>query len=663
MLACSAVPGPAHADVAPPPFATDAARDEPRDARVDAAPDDAPGAPYGVDAWSAGYLRVGDDGALRVRVAGAEVALADVVDHLEADGRPLPTILRFPQILEDRLARVHEAFEAAMATTAYRGGYQGVYPIKVNQRRVVVETLAGAGARWRTGLEAGSKAELALVLVQDTHPDALIQCNGFKDDDFVRLALWGRALGKHVVLTLEKVGELERILRVAEEMGVRPAIGVRFKLHARGSGTWASSGGDDAKFGLTAGEVAAVVARLEAAGMADALVMLHTHVGSQVPDVHAVRVAVREAAQVYAHLARGDAAPRYLNVGGGLAVDYDGSKTATPASANYGLSEYAEALVTTVAEVCDEAGVDHPCLVTESGRALTAHHAVVVAPVVDAIGPTRDPVDLPPLPDAPHPLVADMEALLADVGPDAYRRVYNEAVSNKATMHQLFDLGYLGLAERAHVERAYGRILSAIADVVADLDYAPEPFDELPDRLADTYVVNFSLFQTLPDHWALGSPFPVVPLTRLDEPPTRRATLADISCDSDGRIQSFVGRHDVGPTLPVHDVTPGGRYLLGFFLVGGYQDVLANAHNLFGRMAEAHVRLTGGDAFEIERTVPGQKARRVIENMGYETDELLAALGAEIDEAARLGAGVSDEAASRLRALYAAELVGYTYLE
>jgi arginine decarboxylase len=618
---------------------------------------------YAVDAWSAGYLRVAQDGELRVRVSGEEASLPAVVRRLRQEGRALPTILRFPQILEDRLARVNGAFAETIREAGYRASYQGVYPIKVNQRRVVVETLAEAGAPWRTGLEAGSKAELALILVQDTHPEALIQCNGFKDDDFVRLALWGRKLGKNVTITLEKVGELERVLRVARELDVEPAIGVRVKLHARGSGAWEESGGDDAKFGLTAGELLAVASRLQREGLGHTLSMLHAHVGSQVTDIRRIRVAVREAAQTYVELAELGAAPRYLNLGGGLAVDYDGSKTTFHASANYGLREYAEALVYTVMEVCDEAEAPHPVLVTESGRALTAHHAVVVAPVIDVIGRTREPVALPPLPDEPHALVGDMQELLEGITVKTYRQVYNEAVSNKDTMHQLFDLGYLSLIERAHVERLYNRILERIAKVIAGLDYVPEELEELSTWLADTYVANFSLFQSLPDHWAIGALFPIMPLARLNERPTRRATLADISCDSDGRVTKFIDLRDVAATLPVHDPHPNEEYLLGLFLTGAYQDVLANAHNLLGRVAEAHVRLTGEGGFEIERVVGGQKARRVIENMGYETEELLAALGQEIREAEAAGRPLASASEAELRELYGHELVGYTYLE
>src|SRR5690554_5527028 len=387
-------------------------------------------------------------------------------------------VLRFPDILEDRIDRVNEAFGASIAEAGYSNTYQGVYPIEVNQRRVVVETIAEYGARWRTGLEAGSKAELALCLAHDIHDDALLCCNGFKDDDFIRLALWGRKLGRKVIITLEKAGELERVLRISKEMGVKPLLGVRFKLHARGSGQWEASGGDDAKFGLTASELIHVAERVKAEGMADSLVLLHCHVGSQLTDIRRIRSAIREATQAYVELAEMGVGVKYLDVGGGLAVDYDGSKTTYYVSANYSLREYADTVVYTVMEQCDEYQVEHPVLVTESGRALTAHHSGLVVPVVDAIGPTRDPVELPPLEGEVHALIRDMRDLDGTVTVKTYREAFNEAVSNKETMHNLFDLGYLSLLERAHFEQLYNRLLARVAKVVERLDYVPEEFEE-----------------------------------------------------------------------------------------------------------------------------------------------------------------------------------------
>ncbi len=618
---------------------------------------------YGIRSWSTGYFGIDEHGRVTVsRREGAGVPIVDIVADLQALGLDLPLTLRFPDIIEDRLDRINDSFARAIQEAGYRARYQGVYPIKVNQRRVVVETIAGYGARYRTGLEAGSKAELALCLAHDTHDDALLCCNGFKDDDFIRLALWGRRLGRKVVITLEKPGELERVLRISQEMGVEPLLGVRFKVHARGTGQWESSGGDDAKFGLTAAELVAVVERVKREGLAHALKLLHCHVGSQLTDIRRIRVAVREAAQAYVELAELGAQVEYLDVGGGLAVDYDGSKTTYYVSANYSLREYADTVVYTVMEACDAAGVGHPVIVTESGRALTAHHSVVVVPVVDAIGPTREPVELPPLEGEVHQLVKDMRELVDSVTAKTYREVFNEAVANKETMHNLFDLGYLSLLERAHFEQLYNRILIKVEKVVRDLDYVPEEFELLPRMLADKYVVNFSVFQTLPDHWAIKSLFPIAPLTRLNERPQRDATLVDITCDSDGKIESFIDLRDVKRTLPVHDIRRGEPYYLGIFLTGAYQDVLANAHNLFGRVHEGHVRLRPDGAHELELYVEGQKARRVIQNMGYETPDLHAAVHTQAEEVRARGGMTEGEMAEFLE-LYDRELIGYTYLE
>ncbi len=617
---------------------------------------------YGIKSWSTGYFGIAPDGRLTVsNRGGPSVGIVDIVEEVKASGEELPLVLRFPEIIEDRLDRINESFATAIKEAKFRGSYQGVFPIKVNQRRVVVETIAEYGARYRTGLEAGSKAELALCLAHDTHPDALLCCNGFKDDDFIRLALWGVKLGRNVVITLEKAGELERVLRLSKELDVKPLLGVRFKLHARGSGKWENSGGDDAKFGLTASELISVANRVKEEGLADRLVLLHCHVGSQLTDIRRIRAAVREAAQAYVELAEMGVGVKYLDVGGGLAVDYDGSKTTFYVSANYSLREYADTVVYTVMEACDEWEVEHPIIVTESGRALTAHHAVVVVPVVDAIGPTREQVTLPPLEGEIHALIKDMRALERGITVKTYREVFNEAVSNKETMHSLFDLGYLSLLERAHFEQSYNRILAKVSKVVGDLDYVPDEFETLPRLLADKYVVNFSVFQSLPDHWAINSLFPIAPLTRLDERPTRDVTLVDITCDSDGKIDSFIDLRDIKHTLPVHQLRRGQPYYLGIFLTGAYQDVLANAHNLFGRVNEAHVRL-GDDGFEVELYVEGQKARRVIQNMGYQVHELHSAVEQQAAEIREAG-GLSDEEVAELLALYDRELVGYTYLE
>lgn len=614
---------------------------------------------YGIERWGAGYFSADEAGDLTVQVPGHEpVAVPEILAELERREHALPFILRFPQIIEDRLDRLNEAFARAISEAKYQGHYQGVYPIKVNQRRMVVETIAEYGARHKSGLEAGSKAELALILVQDVDEAALICCNGFKDDDFVRMALWGRKLGYNVVITLEKYAELDRVLRVAEELQVEPAVGIRYKLHSKGSGKWESSGGDSAKFGLTTSELVHVAHRMKSADMAHCVKMLHCHLGSQMTDIRRIRVACREATQAYVDLRKMGVPIQYLNFGGGLAVDYDGSKTTFHASANYSLDEYASTVVWTAKEVCDDGEVPTPTLVTESGRALTAHHAVFVVPIVDTIRPSDMELELPPTEDE-HELVADMRELLGSVTAKSYREVYHDAVSNKDTMHSLFDLGYLSLVERAHVERLYYAILERIARTIAHLEYVPEEFEALDKVLATKYVGNFSVFQAIPDHWAIQALFPIVPLHRLAEKPTCDATLVDISCDSDGKVSQFIDLRDVRHVLPLHDYERGVPYYLGIFLTGAYQDVLANSHNLFGRVNEAHVRLRDG-SYHLELVVPGQKARRVIENMGYRTTELHKWL---LETIAESDAVLPKGQKRQFIELYDSELVGYTYLE
>lgn len=619
---------------------------------------------YQVPNWSGGWFRVSDKGALEVTPSpGLHAPLRAIVDEIVERGESLPVILRFPQVLTGRVKHLNEAFGAAIAEYGYSGHYQGVFPIKVNQRRAVVETVAAAGYDYAHGLEAGSKAELALCLAQKMHPDALLCCNGFKDDGFIKLALWGRQLGKNVVITIEKFTELDRILKQARALGVKPAIGVRFKLHARGSGQWEESGGDQAKFGLNAYELLRVVERLKAEGMIDSLVMLHTHIGSQITDIRRVKVAVREATQTYAGLIAAGAQLKYLNVGGGLGVDYDGSKTTFYASMNYTVKEYAADVVYTVQEVCKAREVPEPIIVSESGRALTAHHAVLILPVVDVTGPTRNlgDQDLIQPDEHSHQIVRNLAEILASISGRNYRESYNDAVGDKHTLHNLFDLGYVTLEDRAKGEALFNAILRKIAKLIQSEKYVPDELEDLQKVLADKFICNFSLFQSLPDNWAIGALFPVVPLDRLGEKPTRQATLVDITCDSDGKMEKFIDLRDVKATLPLHE--PGETpYYLGVFLMGAYQDVLGSAHNLFGKVSEAHVTVRPGGRFNIDLFVRGQKARRMIESMGYEEPMLRDAIEDQADAALKAGT-LTTEQENELLEDYGEELLGYTYLE
>ncbi|KEF33353.1 MULTISPECIES: biosynthetic arginine decarboxylase [Deinococcus] len=617
---------------------------------------------YQVPNWSGGWFRVSDKGQMEVTPApGLHAPLRAIVDEIVERGESLPVILRFPQVVAGRVRHLNEAFRKAIAEYGYEGHYQGVFPIKVNQRRMVVESVAAAGYEYAHGLEAGSKAELALCLAQKLHPDALLCCNGFKDDGFIKLALWGRTLGKNVVITLEKFSELERVLKQARALGVKPAIGVRFKLHARGSGQWEESGGDRAKFGLNAYELLRVVERLREEDMLDSLVMLHTHIGSQITDIRRVKVAVREATQTYAGLIAAGARLKYLNVGGGLGVDYDGSKTTFYASMNYTVGEYAADVVYTVQEVCRARGVPEPVIISESGRALTAHHAVLVMPVVDVTGPTRDLEELAAPNEDSHQIIKDLEEILVNISARNYREMYNDAVGDKQTLHNLFDLGYVTLDDRARGEALFNAILRKIAKLIQGEKYVPDELEDLQKVLADKYICNFSLFQSLPDNWAIQALFPIVPLDRLNERPTRQGTIVDITCDSDGKIEKFIDLRDVKATLPLHE--PGDRpYYLGVFLMGAYQDVLGSAHNLFGKVSEAHVTVRPGGKFHIDLFVRGQKARRMIESMGYEEIMLRESIEDQADAALKAGTLPPDQEQELLDD-YGEELLGYTYLE
>ncbi|MFD3005995.1 biosynthetic arginine decarboxylase [Thermus tengchongensis] len=614
---------------------------------------------YLVPYWGAGFFRVGRDGELEVTPLGPEgpsASLLEIVEALRDEGRPLPLVLRFPQILEARVRELNEAFRRAMEKYSYHGGYRGVYPVKVNQRRLVLETVAKAGRPYHYGLEAGSKAELALILAQDLSPEALITTNGFKDDDFIRLALMGRKLSRNVVITLEKFAELPRVIRISKELGVRPKLGIRYKLKAKGAGQWEASGGENAKFGLTTPEIIRAVEILKEEGLLDTLVMVHAHIGSQVTDIRRIKAMVREAAQTYVQLRKLGAPLQYLNLGGGLAVDYDGSKTNFYASANYTLPEYAEDLVYVTKEVVEAQGEPHPTLVTESGRAVTAYHEVLVLEVIDVITPPGEARPSPPPAEA-HPLVKELWESLETLSPKNFREVYHDAFADKETLQTLYDLGLVSLRDRALAEEIFYHIARKVYAIVKELPYAPDEFEDLEKLLADKLVCNFSIFQSLPDAWAIHQLFPIVPLSRLNEPPTRQATLVDISCDSDGKIDRFIDLHDVRQSLPVHPIRPGEDYYLGVFLVGGYQDVLGSNHNLFGQVGEAHV-VVDEEGFAIERFVPGETAEKVIEKMGFTARELF--LGVErLVRQSRLSPVEKGAFLER----YMRELQGYTYLE
>jgi arginine decarboxylase len=618
---------------------------------------------YEVPYWGKGYFSVGDDGHVRVHPTKEPhrwIDLKQLVDRLQMRGISLPTLIRFSDILRHRLGDIHEAFQAAIAQHAYNGRYVCVYPIKVNQQRQVVEEVLDFGRQYRFGLEAGSKPEL-LAVVALAGNDTPIICNGFKDAEFIEIAMMAHKIGRQVIPVVEKYTELDLILRYAEKLGVRPRIGMRVKLAARGSGRWQSSGGYRSKFGLTVAEILDGLEELKRRGMEDCFKLLHFHLGSQIPNIRIVKQALNEAARVYAELARKGAGLEYLDVGGGLGVDYDGSQTNFESSTNYTLEEYAADVVYHIQTVCDEVGVPHPTIVSESGRAVVAYHSCLVFNVlgVATLGDAGVP-EVPGTEDLEQPIIDLLEAYRGLTLRNAVES-YHDAQQALEMALSLFNGGYLPLDQRSLAERLYWAICGRLERLVQQMDEVPEDLQGIDEALSDTYFCNFSLFQSIPDSWAIRQLFPVMPIHRLDERPTVHAVLGDITCDSDGKIDQFIDRRDVKRSLILHGFS-GEPYYLGVFLVGAYQEILGDMHNLFGDTHAVHVRLSEAGEVILDEVVKGDTVREVLDYVEFDAERLVAKLRTDIETAVRDG-GIGYEEAGRMLRFYEDGLQGYTYLE
>jgi arginine decarboxylase len=617
---------------------------------------------YGIPNWGKGFFHVSEDGDLVVRPtreAGRGVALKQIVDEVAARGISTPMVIRFPQILMSAVANLNDAFGRAIDEYGYGNVFRGVFPIKVNQKRVVVDHIVEAGRRYGYGLEAGSKPELLAAIAADLGPDCLITCNGYKDDIFIRMALNAVRMKKKVVLILEKVSELERILAVARERGVRPLIGMRAKLYARGSGKWAKSGGEAAKFGLTTPEMLEAVKILKSRKMLDSLVMLHFHIGSQITDIRKIKEAIREAGRVYAKLRALGVPIQYLNLGGGLGVDYDGSKTAFDSSMNYSVQEYANDVVYTVKQICDEEKVPPPVLVTESGRAVTAYHSVFVTNVLDVADRIDQGRRVRVTPADPN-VLQELAAVYESVNVKTLRESYHDAQQYKEELFTLFNLGHLSLEDRSKGEILYWQICDKIHRDLKNLKEVPEEFEDMETMLADTYVLNFSVFQSLPDIWAIDQLFPILPIHRLNERPADFGTLADITCDSDGKIEKFIDLRDIKETLALHALRNGEPYYLGVCLMGAYQDVLGDLHNLFGEANEVLVTVDEEGNSHIADVLPGESCQRVLEYMNYDRTEILDSIDRQIRRAGRT---LRKEEARAIFKDFEEVFPRYTYLE
>lgn len=620
---------------------------------------------YNVERWGSPYFTVNARGHVAVRPAGSSACEVDIMELVEeARSRELafPLTLRFQDLLRHRVRTVNLAFAEAIASAGYRNVYRGVFPIKVNQLREVVEEIVDAGAEFHFGLEAGSKPELLAALSAHTDPESLIVCNGYKDADYIRNAMLGRKLGKRLVMVVEKIEELTQVLSIARTMGVEPWIGVRVRLSTKGAGKWATSGGDNAKFGLSTAELVAASELLHREGMAHCLKLVHFHVGSQIPDIGTIKRAVREAARFYTKLHKLGHELGYLDVGGGLGIDYDGSRTTFDSSANYSLHEYARDVVFAVQEICDEEKVAHPVLVSESGRAIAAHHSILVVEAFGAIEKVADTPEIVAAPDDPG-VVKDILELYASLGKKHRLESLHDAHEIREKADSMFGLGLLDLPAKAKVEIVYWRIAARVVELFRGMRYVPEEVKELEVSLGDQVLCNFSVFQSLLDNWALGQLFPIMPLHRLKEAPTRQATLVDITCDSDGKVARFVDLQDVKPTLPLHPLQEGKPYYIGLFLVGAYQDIMGDMHNLFGRVNEMHIFLDEDEdsGYYVEEVIGGHTISNVLALTQWEKSELTRRMKVQVDAAIRQDRLKPNEG-MRLLANYEKALEGYTYL-
>jgi arginine decarboxylase len=616
---------------------------------------------YDVASWGKGYFSVGTNGHLWVhptKDAARGIDLRELVEKLELRGISLPILVRFAEILKHRLGEMHQAFATSISEHGYKGTYCCVYPIKVNQQRQVVEEVFKFGRPYHFGLEAGSKPELLAVLAVADNATPII-CNGFKDDEYIEMVMLAKKIGRQIIPVVEKYSELDLIVKHSRRVGVDPTIGLRVKLAARGSGRWKSSGGYRSKFGLTVSEALQALELLKAEGLEGSLELLHFHLGSQITNIRQIKAAVIEAARIYVELKRAGAGLKYLDVGGGLGIDYDGSQTDFESSVNYTLQEYANDVVYHIQNVCDEAEVPHPIIVSESGRAIAAYHSVLVFNVMGVTGFGDDSFE--PVPqDAEQPLV-DLQETYRSLCSKNLLESFHDAQQALDSALNLFSLGYLPLAQRSQAEKLYWTICRRVHRMAKELEFFPEDLEGLDGMLADTYFCNFSLFQSMPDSWAVKQLFPIMPIHRLNEMPSRSGVLGDISCDSDGKIDQFIDRRDVKRTLPLHPFN-GEPYVLGAFLVGAYQEILGDLHNLFGDTNAVHVSLGENGDVLLDTVIRGDTVREVLDYVQFNSKALLEEFRRDVEIALREGK-IGYEESGRLLRFYEDGLNGYTYLE
>ena len=620
---------------------------------------------YNVEGWGEGYFTVNSSGNVEARPIkdnGGAIDLLEVVNEARARNLSFPLLIRFQDLVRHRVESINRAFHSAISEFGYRNEYRGVFPIKVNQLREVIEEIVDAGEQFHFGLEAGSKPELVAALAMQKDHESLIICNGYKDPSFIRIALLGRKLGKSVIIVAEKLEELEQIIRASKEVGVDPYIGVRARLYSKGSGKWSPSGGENAKFGLDTTNLVAASQMLKEAGLSQSLKLLHFHVGSQVPDISTIKRAVREGARYYAKLCKLGHQLGYLDVGGGLGVDYDGSRSDFDSSTNYSLQEYANDVIWNIMDVCDSEGVAHPIIVSESGRAIVAHHSVLVLEAFSSIEKTAPKLKVE-AGEKDHKLVGDILDVKQRLKRGNRLESLHDIQQIKEEAQQTFDLGLLDLESKAKIDTVYWQAAHQIVNMHRGLRYVPEEVKDLEVTLADQYICNFSVFQSLVDHWALGQLFPIMPIHRLTMPPDRHGTIVDITCDSAGKVSKFIDLQDVKETLPLHRIPAGEMYYIGVFMVGAYQDIMGDLHNLFGRVTEVHVFLDPDEesGWYIEEVIEGSTIGEVLAMTQWDKVELMRLLKAQVDAAIKTDR-LKPNDAMKLLSDYERFLQEYTYL-
>ncbi len=625
---------------------------------------------YNIQRWGARYFDINDAGhvvARPLQEAGVAVDLTDVIEEAKARGLKFPLLIRFQDILRHRVEAINTAFRNSISEFNYQGQYRGVFPIKVNQLREVVEEILDAGKPYDFGLEVGSKPELFAGLAMQSQQGSLIICNGYKDAEFIKTALMGIKLGKKVIMVIEKLEELRQIISISKQLGIEPMLGIRARLLSKGAGKWAESGGENAKFGLSTVELLTATEMLKAENLPHCLKLLHFHIGSQVPDILTVKKAVQEAARFYAKLYKMNFPIEYIDVGGGLGVDYDGSRSNFDSSTNYTLQEYTNDIVYYIADVCNAERVPHPSIISESGRALVAHHSVLIVEVFGAIEKIR-PEAVMVCGENEHALVKELCDIKKNLTKVNKLEAYHDALERREDAQHMFTLGVLDLPDKAKIENLYWEICRDVVESFKGQPYVPEEIRKLEDSLGDQYLCNFSVFQSLLDHWALGQLFPIMPIARLNERPTREATLVDITCDSDGAVNKFIDLRDVRDTLPLHPLNTNGNgipeaYYIGFFLMGAYQDIMGDLHNLFGRVNEVHVFLEPDEpsGYYIEEIIEGNTIIQSLAAVQYDENELKRLMKTQIDEAIKSDRMKPSEA-MRLLDDYERGLKAYTYL-